>query len=195
MKLGFDNKREVAAMVGLVVLAVGFIWYFLLSESPTTSAAKAPATKSPAKGGPTTAGGRGGRIRYVPDLKASLDPSLKFELLKASEGKEYEGGKRNIFREYVEEPRIEKPITPVIPAPPVNPGPPPPPPINLKFYGFASKPGEARKVFLSSGDEVFIAEEGQIIKRQYKIVKITASSVEVEDMLNNNKQVIPLTQG
>jgi hypothetical protein len=194
MKLGFDNKREVAAMVGLVVLAIGFIWYFLLSGSPATTAATAPTTKTATKGAAGTAGGNR-RIRYVPDLKASLDPSLKFELLKASEGKEYEGGKRNIFREYVEEVRIEKPITPVIQTPPVNPGPPPPPPINLKFYGFASKPGEARKVFLSSGDEVFIAEEGQIIKRQYKIVKITASSVEVEDMLNNNKQVIPLTQG
>lgn len=193
MKLGFENKREVATMAGLVVIASAFIWYFLLSDGPGTTAARTSAAKAPAKSTQTAARNR--RIPYLADLKPSLDPSLKFDLLKASEDKEYEGGKRNIFREYVEEVKIEKPITPVIPTTPVNTGPPPPPPIPLKYYGFASKPGETRKVFLSNGDEVFVAEEGQVIQRRYKIIKITASTVEVEDVLNNNKQTIPLTQG
>jgi hypothetical protein len=65
----------------------------------------------------------------------------------------------------------------------------------LKFFGFASKPGETKKVFLSQGEDVFIAAEGDIIDRRYKILRITPLSVEVEDVLTNNRQSIPLTQG
>ena len=59
---------------------------------------------------------------------------------------------------------------------------------------FANKPGEPKKVFLSQGEDVFIAAEGDIIDRRYKVSRITAVSVEVEDVLNNNRQSIPLTQ-
>ena len=72
----------------------------------------------------------------------------------------------------------------------------PPPPINLKFFGFASKPGEPKRVFLSSQDgDVFIAGEGDIVNRRYKVLRIGPASVDVEDVLNNNRQSIPLTQG
>jgi hypothetical protein len=63
----------------------------------------------------------------------------------------------------------------------------------LKFFGFASRPGEPKKVFLSEGDEVFVAKEGDIVDRRYKIVQINNTSVMVEDVLNNNRQPIPLT--
>jgi hypothetical protein len=42
---------------------------------------------------------------------------------------------------------------------------------------------------------VFIAAEGDIVNRRYKILHIGTSSIEVEDVLNNNRQSIPLTQG
>jgi hypothetical protein len=75
------------------------------------------------------------------------------------------------------------------------PPPPPPPPINIKFFGFANKPGESRKVFLSQGEDVFIAVEGDIVDRRYKVLTISPMSVEIEDVLTNNRQSIPLTQG
>lgn len=191
MKLGFNNKRELALMVLVVSLAVYLgARYLFFQPTPTVVATKA------ANAAPRPMLNRDRRRWVLPkDLKPSLDPSLKFELLKASEEKEYAGGKRNIFREYVEPAKIEPPKEPVIVPKPVDTGPPPPPPINLKYYGYANKPGEPRKVFLSSGDEVFIAEEGQIVQRRYKVLKISGTSVEVEDVLNNNRQTIPLTQG
>jgi hypothetical protein len=79
------------------------------------------------------------------------------------------------------------------PQPPAPP--PPPPPIDLKFFGFASRPGEPKKIFLSQGEDVFIATEGDIIDRRYKVLRIYPMSVEIEDVLNNNRQQIPLTQG
>src|SRR5436190_1680073 len=69
------------------------------------------------------------------------------------------------------------------------------PPITLKFFGFANKPGEPKRVFLSQGDDVFIAAEGDIVDRRYKVLRISPMAVEVEDVLNNNRQSIPLTQG
>jgi hypothetical protein len=50
-------------------------------------------------------------------------------------------------------------------------------------------------VFLSKGDDIFIAKEGQIIDRRYKIIKIGPNSIEVEDVLTNNRQTLPLTAG
>jgi hypothetical protein len=114
--------------------------------------------------------------------------------LKASEDTKYQGKGRNIFRAQIDIPRpVKSPVIPITPSPP--PGPPPPPPINLKFFGFASKPGEPKKIFLSQGEDVFIAGEGEMVDRRYKILRISPMSVEVEDVLNNNRQSIPLTQG
>ena len=67
-----------------------------------------------------------------------------------------------------------------------------PPAINLKFYGWASRAGNDKAIFLSQGDAVYIAHEGDIIARRYKIVKIGTTSVEVQDVLSNNTQSIPL---
>src|SRR5207245_5948449 len=78
--------------------------------------------------------------------------------------------------------------------PPVPQGPPPPPPINVKFFGFANRPGQARQVFLSEGDDTFIAKEGDIVERRYKVAKINNDSVDITDVLNNNTQRIMLSQ-
>jgi hypothetical protein len=63
----------------------------------------------------------------------------------------------------------------------------------LKFYGFANKPGQPKSVFLANGDDIFIGREGDIVNRRYKIVRIQPTQVEIEDVLNNNRQTIPLT--
>ena len=39
----------------------------------------------------------------------------------------------------------------------------------------------------------FVLHEGDIVNRRYKIVKINANNIEVLDVLNNNRQTIPLT--
>jgi hypothetical protein len=127
----------------------------------------------------------------------SIDPTLRFDWLKSSEDTQYSGNGRNIFLATAD---IPQPVQSAVTdqqklAEQQAAGPPPPPPINLKFYGFASKPGEPKKVFLSQGEDFFIATEGQVIDRRYRVLRISPLSVEIEDMLNNNRQSIPLTQG
>ena len=40
-----------------------------------------------------------------------------------------------------------------------------------------------------------MAGEGEIVNRRYKVLHIGGNSVEIQDVLNNNVQTIPLTSG
>ena len=165
-------------------------------KAATTSAPLTPvATSRPATPGRPAVGKAHGK--KVSTATRSLDPTLRYDWLKASEDTKYEGTGRNIFMTRAEIPQpVEKPQTDEEKeAENRPPPPPPPPPINLKFFGFASKPGEAKKIFLSEGEDVFIAAEGEVVNRHYKVLRISPTSVEIEDVLNNNRQSIPLTLG
>ncbi|MBZ5648830.1 MAG: hypothetical protein LAN37_16595 [Acidobacteriia bacterium] len=193
MKLGAEDRKKLIAAIVLMVLAA-FGVYTLLSRPETPAAAAAPAT-APAR----RPAARRAPTRAATTAAESLDPTLRLGLLRASEGVKYEGAGRNIFRAQAEEP-MPKPVKDPLQVKKEQEqqkalqGPPPPPPINLKFYGFANKPGDpAKKVFLSEGDSIFIAGEGEVVNRRYKVGKIGQSSVEIEDLLNHNKQTIPLT--
>ena len=130
-----------------------------------------------------------------------MDPTLDLNLLSRSEEIKYAGNGRNIFVAgsvaVIERPKgngTDKAVVAdagIRQPPPV----PPPPPINLKFFGFANRPGETKKVFLSQGEDVFIAAEGDIVDRRYRVLHISSTAVDVEDVLNNHRQSLPLTQG
>ncbi len=194
MQLGTENRNKTIAAIALMIVAVLFVVVRLIPDSPAAAKSPTPVvTPPPGTRRTVTVRSSPGKKPGLSAEARSLDPTLRYDWLKASEDTKYQGAGRNIFRAEVE---IPKPIVPVHIATPVVPqGPPPPPPINLKFFGFANKPGEAKKIFLSQGEDVFIAGEGDIVNRRYRILHITPVSVEVEDVLNNNRQSIPLTQG
>jgi hypothetical protein len=194
VKVGADNKKELIAAIVLAIAAVFSVWYWL-SSSGTTSATSSP--------GPAAQ-----RVARVPATAATkppvnpdtIDPTIRLDVLRAAQNVTYSGRGRDIFRETVDIPKpVQPPIAqkPAGPPPPVCPGDPrcPPPPINLRFYGFASKPGEPKKIFLQQGDDIFIAGEGDVVDRRYKVLHIGVNSVDIQDLLNNNTQTIPLTQG
>ncbi len=127
----------------------------------------------------------------------TLDPRLHVPELAASQNVKYEAGGRNIFKMEELKP-VEKTIAsvrqPYGPEPPPTPTPtPPPPPIPLKFYGFASKGSEPKRIFLDDEGEVFVAKQGDIVERKYKVVQINNTSVIIEDVLYSNRQTIQLT--
>jgi hypothetical protein len=169
--------------LALVLFFVNIVWPALRPKpAPQAASASAPPAARRVAG---RAGKRGEAAAQ------SLDPTLRLDLLASVEGVQYKGSGRNIFRGQAEAP-LPGPITTVMQK---ASGPPPPPPINLKFYGFASKPGEGKKIFLSQGDDIFIASEGDIVNRRYHILHIGVNTVEVEDVLDKRRQIIPLTQG
>ncbi len=166
MKLGIENRKQV---IGLAVLG-GFA-LLMLGRALWPSLPEA----APVAGSTTTAAGRSGMRRTAsgkmgPVLEPRLDPTLDLNLLGQSEEIKYAGNGRNIF--VVGSLPIEKPKkngtaeeqAALHQPPPI----PPPPPITLKFFGFANRPGETKRVFLSQGEDVFIAAEGDIVNRRYR---------------------------
>jgi hypothetical protein len=194
VKIGNENRTKLIVAVSLMVLALLLVGRMLFSSGDTSSAA-ATSPVSPAVVPPRVIHVRPGAQKKA-KVARSLDPSLRYDWLKGSEDTEYQGKGRNIFRAQAEIPQpIVPPVTPDPDKTSDATPPPPPPPINLKFFGFANKPGESKKIFLSQGEDVFIAVEGDIVDRRYKVLVISPMSVEIEDVLTNNRQSIPLTQG
>ncbi|MGB9232899.1 MAG: hypothetical protein WCC04_00670 [Terriglobales bacterium] len=196
MKLGTENRKQLIALAVLGGIALLSLAYQFWPASTETASA-------PAQAAPTAAAHPAMRRlasgKMVPIVEPRLDPTLDLNLLAQSEDIKYAGNGRNIFVAG-SVPTIEKPKGRGVTDQPqasvyIPPAPPPPPPINLKFFGFANKPGEAKRVFLVQGEDVFIAGEGDIVDRRYRVLHITNTAVEMEDVLNNNKQSIPLTQG
>jgi hypothetical protein len=197
VQLGLDNKKKTTWALVLGVLAVLLVAYEfipMLTESSTPdSSAQAAAPLAPRVS--TRTGSKPGKKERV----ENLDPTLRLDLLAASEQTQYEGSGRNIFVSQPDPVKIETPlgsghtdpVQPVYVAPIVQ----PPPPIPLKFFGFASKPGEPKKIFLSQGEDVWVAGDGEIVNRRYKVIRISPNSVEIQDVVNNGPpQSIPLTQ-
>jgi hypothetical protein len=202
VKIGAESRTKLAFAAVLLVVAIVLGARFVGSLGGGSSSAAAPVATSVSGSPPDTLMPRNAaKVRSSgkkPASSRSLDPTLRYDLLKASEETQYEGRGRNIFKAFVEIPHIVTRVATDHPpaGPQLPPPPPPPPPINLKFYGFAiSKPGEGKHIFLIDGEDVFIAKEGDIVDRRYKVVHITPNSVEILDVLSNNRQSIPLTQG
>ena len=195
MNIGTESRTKTIAALTLAVLAAILI---VVRFFPGSTPAAAPPALSPIA--PTRQSARKvvESSEKARTAARSLDPTLRFDWLKSSEDTKYEGTGRNIFRAEIDIPKPVKNGTTdraQVTAPPAPQGPPPPPPITLKFFGFANKPGEPKRVFLSQDGDVFIAGEGDIVDRRYKVLRISPMAVEVEDVLNNNRQSIPLTQG
>lgn len=206
MKLGTENRRNTILAAVLGVLALILVGYQFIPTS-STSASTGAGTVSPLN--PLTIPARASSKRNAASASGkkerapqSLDPTLQLQQLAAIEQIKYEGVGRNIFVSQAEV-EIPKPLAPgtvgANGAPAGQWQPPAVPaaaPIPLKFFGFANQPGEPKKIFLSKGDDVFIAGEGEIVDRRYKVVRISPTSVEIQDVVGSGPvQNIPLTQG
>lgn len=207
MKLGTENRKTVilAAVLGGVAILTAV--YELMPTSSTiastetaTSSSISPAAAPESRPHPFGHHGAGSAADKKAPAPQNLDPTLQLQRLATIEQIKYEGSGRNIFVSQAEV-VIPKPQgngttdikkDPIYTAPAVI----APPPIPLKFFGFANQPGEAKKVFLSKGEDVFIAGEGEIIDRRYKVLRISPTSVEVQDVVGSGPpQSLPLTQG
>jgi hypothetical protein len=146
---------------------------------------------------------------------SKVDPTLRLDLLAKVQSIQQEGGERRIFQRELAPPQPvltaaggkipqpdpihpngppkEQASTP--PPPPPPPGPPPTPPINLKYYGYSTKRSDGeKKAFFLDGEEIIVAAEGEIIKKQYKIVRIGVTSVQMEDTASKSTQTLPIQQ-
>jgi hypothetical protein len=202
VKLGTENRRNtiLAAVLGVFAL-LAVVRVLIPATSPvasTSAGVAASATDASTKKAAKSAGTVAGKKQRAPE---SLDPTLNLHALAVTEQIKYEGSGRNIFVSQAEVVEIPKPLAPgqtdpqkaALYQPPAAA---PPPPIPLKFFGFANQPGEPKKVFLSKGEDVFIAGEGEIVDRRYKVIRISPTMVDIQDVVGSGPpQSIPLTTG
>jgi hypothetical protein len=187
VKLGAENKGQVAVLAVLLALAGVLLWRNLAPAQPGGAAATQSGAAAASTWNPST-----------------LDPRLHMAELKRLRAQRYAGSGRDLFR-----------LGPG-PPPPLSraalaaeqrqramaaagqaeaAGPPPPPPIPLAFYGFAQAGGMPEKVFLRFGGETFAAATGATIAHRYVIENIGKLSVRVKDLMTQSEQELPLQRG
>src|SRR5580698_3450547 len=144
---------------------------------------------------------------------ASIDPTLRLNLLAKVQQVEPPASMRNIFQYGTAPPPpapAGKPVelpknTPKIPvnAPPPKPtGPPPPPPaptapqMTFKYYGYKVSKSDGRKeAFLLDGEDIIIAGENDSVKRgRYRVVRIGINSITIEDTQFKSTQTLQLQE-
>ena len=87
-----------------------------------------------------------------------------------------------------------RPLPPPEPPPPPTP-PPPPPPITFKYYGVATKRIDNKKTaFFLDGEEIILAAEGMTVKKRYRVVRINADSVVLEDVELKREQTLKIAE-
>ena len=189
LRVGAENRTKViiAAVLGVLALfLVGRAIFSTFGNGDSASAVAAPTV-------PIAGSSSGAKAAQQLPSASQLDPTLHPEKMALAESTEYKGKGRNVFSKNSAPIVIPQPIAKVRPGPPIPTGPPPPPPIDLRFYGFATKQGGKERVFLLQGEEVYIASEGDVVARRYKVGQIGRNTVSIQDMPNNNTQIIPLS--
>ncbi|HWF11364.1 MAG TPA: hypothetical protein VG297_22995 [Bryobacteraceae bacterium] len=186
------------------------------SDTTASTPASAPRTerKRAAKGG----GGSEFKIRQgtppgedKPD-PATIDPTLRLDLLAKVQAVEAPESMRNIFQYgAAPPPPSAKPIDlpkappkiainnqppPTPTGPPPSPPPPVAPPMTFKYYGYElSKSNGRKQAFLLDGDDIIIAAENEPMKRgRYRIVRIGVNSIVIEDTQFKSTQTLPLVE-
>lgn len=176
-----ENKKRLRWMIALLPAAALAAIYNLATPVKTGPLAQPASTASVAVS-----------KRLLPQAEAGRETRLRSENPPSNEN--YEIGGRNIFR--VRDTKSHKPH----PGPSWQPGTSRSPtvepslPVAFKFYGFAEKSTEPRRIFLQDSDnqELFLARLGDTVKRRYKVIEISIDSVTIEDVLRNHRQLIPL---
>ena len=153
MKLGTENKKKTIIAGGLLVHGGRSAGACVLRRRRGNRACAAAAAPVPQQRRRRTSK----PARTL--LAHSLDPTLRFDLLKSSEDVTYKGNGRNIFRSRR---RLRRCLFRSRSNPEIarlrrrrhhrRHG--------LKFYGYAGPKNGGKKVFLFKGEDIFLAKEG-----------------------------------
>jgi hypothetical protein len=135
---------------------------------------------------------------------AKVDPTIRTDLLKKVQAVELAVGTRNLFQMGVppKPPELPagpetivnvRPVGPVAPAPPAPPPAPVDPPVQLKFYGYSTVVRNGKKTgYFMDGEDIAIAGEGEMVKRRYRVLRIMAKTVQIEDTEAKRTIVLPI---
>lgn len=150
------------------------------------------------------------RTRYSPTQDApppvSLDarftplgvdnPALRLDILKRFLALEYKGVHRSIFSETPPAPPAPPPSKQEVVAPAPPPGP-PPLTVDAKYFGYVSDfGGNHRRAFFSTpnNEDVIIAGEGDTFMGRFRVVRITNTTADVEEVSSGRRATLALEE-
>jgi len=227
-----DEKKKIAVLAVLLVIAAVVLYINVFSGGSEAPVAVRPAAQPPAAAPitapPSEATRRDPNRSSLAEFKprqgparpedrvdpATIDPTLRLDLLAKIQAVEPEQALRNIFQ-YGAAPPPPAPPKPVAlpanppriamnnppPAPgraaaPAAPGAPKAPPITFKYYGFkTSKATGRREAFLLDGDDIIIAGENDSVKGgRYRILRIGPTTITIEDTQFKASQTLTLQE-
>ena len=129
------------------------------------------------------------------------NPTLRTDLLAAGSKLEYAGMKRNIFnftalppqqaQHQPAPPRVDDQGPPAPAPPPVDPPLVPP----FKFYGYTvDVQSGRRRGFFTNGDDIWVAAEGEVVQRRFKLVSLSATRAEVEEIASGKRATLQIDE-
>jgi len=124
------------------------------------------------------------------------NPALRLDILKRFLALQYKGVHRSIFSATLPPP----PAPPASKQPVVAPGPPPGPPpltVDAKYFGYVSDfSGNHRRAFFatSNNDDIIIAGEGDTLMGRFRVVRLTNTTADVEEMSSGRRATLTLEQ-
>ena len=194
IRLGMENKRQVYLVIALFTFILGYGGWQVYQTIAGPSSTPRPVPANAQRAGTAADGQEAQKLS-----NASIDPTLRFDKLAESEDVEYSGTGRNIFSAESAPVKVETPLKsaraggPAVTTPAPPPGPPKPPPIDLKYFGYTLGKDKSMQAFFVHGEDIFMAETGQIVDHRYKVGIIRPNNVQVTDLGYNNTQDLTLT--
>jgi hypothetical protein len=158
------QKKQLIVLLVLLVVA-GAIWYGFLRNRTSAST---------------------GTVSVAENfqLLSVENPKIHHDGLERARKTEYKGNGRDIFSSIPPPPPqpphpAPDPNTPKVPA---IPDPPKVSPLPVKFFGYGTVNGSARRAFLTDGEEVYIVSEGEVLLNRFRILKVNNASLDYEEI-------------
>ena len=124
------------------------------------------------------------------------NPALRTDILKRFLALEYNGVHRSIFSATLPPPPAPPPTKQVNVAPPPPSGP-PPLTVDAKYFGYVSDSGGShRRAFFatSNNEDVIIAGEGDTLMGRFRVVRITNTTADVEEVSSGRRATLTLEE-
>jgi hypothetical protein len=174
-----QNQTVVLAVLLVVLAGTGF--YFYRTYFPSAGAAAPPPVAVD--------------VRFTP---LNVDnPALRLDILQRFLALQYKGVHRSIFSASLPPPPAPPPSkVPVNVAPPIPTGP-PPLTVDAKYFGYVSDfGGNHRRAFFATpnNEDVIIAGEGDTLLGRFRIVRLTSTTADVEEVSSGRRTTLTLEE-
>ena len=124
------------------------------------------------------------------------NPALRMDILQRFLNLEYKGVHRNIFSATLP-PRPQPPKQTPVNVAPAAPTGPPPLTVDAKYFGYVSDAGGShRRAFfaVNNSEDVFIASEGDTLMGRFRVVKLTNTTADVEEVSSGRRATLILEE-